>query len=138
MWGTTREDWEPLRQAAMRFKDVLVIVPAGQGAEPVYPAALGLDNVLAVEQGTASVDAVGFGGSIWRVSGTALAVAAAGRRRQICWRGSPAWMRRRSSAVSATLAAGRCGGCSAITADRGRVRRRRKLQARPMLPPARA
>ncbi len=77
MWSTTREDWEPLRQAAMRFKDVLVVVPAGQGAEPVYPAALGLDNVLAVEQGTVSVDTVGFGGSIWRVSGTAPAVAAA-------------------------------------------------------------
>ena len=79
MWGTTRQDWEPLRQAAMRFKDVLVIVPAGKGAEAVYPAALGLDNVLAVEQGTASADAAGFGGRVQRLSGAPLAVAAAGK-----------------------------------------------------------
>ncbi len=79
MWGTMRQDWEPLRQAAMRFKDVLVIVPAGKGAEAVYPAALGLDNVLAVEQGTAGVDAAGFGGRVQRLSGAPLAVAAAGK-----------------------------------------------------------
>jgi hypothetical protein len=79
MWGTTGQDWEPLRRAAMRFKDVLVIVPAGNGAEAVYPAALGLDNVLAVEQGTAGVDAAGFGGRLQRLSGAPLAVAAAGK-----------------------------------------------------------
>ena len=78
MWGTTRADWEPFRQAAVRFKDVLLVVPAGTGAEPVYPAALGLDNVLAVTQGTASADAAGFGGALLRVSGAVLAVAAAG------------------------------------------------------------
>ena len=33
---------------------MLVIVPAGEGSEPVYPAALGLDNVLAVEQRAAT------------------------------------------------------------------------------------
>jgi hypothetical protein len=79
MWGTTRQDWEPLRQAAMRFKDVLVIVPAGKGAEAINPAAFGLDNVLAVEQGTASADVVGFGGKVQRLSGAPLAVAAAGK-----------------------------------------------------------
>jgi hypothetical protein len=79
MWGTTRQDWEPLRQASIRFKDALVIVTAGKGAEAVYPAALGLDNVLAVEQGTASVDAAGFGGRVQRLSGAPLAVAAAGK-----------------------------------------------------------
>jgi hypothetical protein len=79
MWGTMRQDWEPLRQAAMRFKDVLVIVPAGKGAEAVYPAALGLDNVLAVEQGTAGVDAAGSGGRVQRLSGAPLAVGAAGK-----------------------------------------------------------
>ena len=78
MWGTTRADWEPFRQAAVRFKDVLLVVPAGTGAELVYPAALGLDNVLAVAQGTASADAAGFGGAPLRVSGPVLAVAAAG------------------------------------------------------------
>jgi hypothetical protein len=77
MWGTAREGWEPLRQAAERFKAVLIIVPAGQGGQAVYPAALGLDNVLAVEQGTGSVDAIGFGGSTWRMSGAGPAVAAA-------------------------------------------------------------
>jgi hypothetical protein len=77
MWGTAGADWEPFRQAAAPFKDVLIIVPAGTGPQPVYPAALGLDNVLAVTQGTASADAAGFGGAIWRVSGAALAVAAA-------------------------------------------------------------
>jgi hypothetical protein len=78
MWGTTRADWEPFRQAAVRFKDVLLVVPAGTGAEPVYPAALSLDNILAVTQGTASADAAGFGGALSRVSGAVLAVAAAG------------------------------------------------------------
>ena len=63
----------------MRFKDVLVIVPAGKGAEAIYPAALGLDNVVAVEQGTAGVDAAGFGGRVQRLSGAPLAVAAAGK-----------------------------------------------------------
>lgn len=77
MWGTAREDWEPLRQAAERFKGVLIVVPAGQGGQAVYPAALGLDNVLAIEQGTGSVDAVGFGGSTRRISGAGPAVAAA-------------------------------------------------------------
>ena len=83
MWGTSRADWEPFRQAALRFKDVLIIVPGGTGpqpvAAPVYPAALGLDNVLAVTQGTAGADAAGFGGRIWRVSDAVLAVAAAAK-----------------------------------------------------------
>jgi hypothetical protein len=79
MWSTARQDWEPLRQAATRFKDVLVIVPSGMGAEAIYPAALGLDNVLAVAPGTASVDATGFGGRVKRLSGPLLAVAAAGK-----------------------------------------------------------
>jgi hypothetical protein len=78
MWGTTRADWEPFREAAIRFKDVLLVVPAGAGADPVYPAALGLDNVLAVTPGTASADAASFGGVPLRVSGAVLAVAAAG------------------------------------------------------------
>jgi hypothetical protein len=78
MWGTAPEDWEPLRQASMRFKEVLLIVPAGQGAETIYPAALGLDNVLAVEQSTTSVEVAGFGGRVQRLSGAALVAAAAG------------------------------------------------------------
>lgn len=77
MWSTVRQDWEPLRQMAERFKEVLIVVPATQGSQAVYPAALGLDNVLAVEQGTESVDAVGFAGGTRRVSGTGPALAAA-------------------------------------------------------------
>jgi hypothetical protein len=79
MWSTTRQDWEPLRQAIMRFKDVLIIVPAGKGAEAVYPATYGLDNVLAAEQGTAGADVAGFGGRVQRLSGVPMAVAAAGK-----------------------------------------------------------
>jgi hypothetical protein len=79
MWGATRADWEPFRQAAEHFKHLLIVVPAGTGAEPIYPAALGLANVLAVAQGTASADAAGFGGALWSVSGAVLAVAAAGK-----------------------------------------------------------
>lgn len=72
-------DWTPFRQAAQHFKDVLIIVPAGTAAAPAYPAALGLVNVLAVEPGTASADAVGFGGAARQVSGAPLATAAAGK-----------------------------------------------------------
>jgi subtilisin family serine protease len=79
MWGARREAWEPFRQAASQFKDILLIVPAGVGSEPVYPAALGLDNVLAVEHGASTGDAPGFGGRVQRISGAALAVAAAGK-----------------------------------------------------------
>jgi len=79
MWSTTRAHWEPFRQAATRFKSVLIIVPAGDGTAPSHPAALGLDNVLAVEPGTASADAVGFGGRLQRLSGAPLAAAAAGK-----------------------------------------------------------
>ena len=79
MWGARREAWEPFRQAASQFKNILLIVPAGAGSEPVYPAALGLDNVLAVEHGASTGDAPGFGGRVQRISGAALAVAAAGK-----------------------------------------------------------
>jgi hypothetical protein len=79
MWGTTRADWEPFRLAALYFKDVLIVVPAGNGAEPVYPAAFGLDNVLAVAQGMGSADAVGFGGGMRRLEGAPLATALAGK-----------------------------------------------------------
>jgi len=52
MWGT-RADWEPFRQTAQQFPQLLFIVAAGDGntdldKDPVYPAAFGLDNVLVV------------------------------------------------------------------------------------------
>jgi subtilisin family serine protease len=43
-----RDGWEPLRQAALHFKAVLVIVPAQEGASAMPPTLLGLDNVLGV------------------------------------------------------------------------------------------
>src|SRR5215471_14042742 len=73
MGSPARPHWEAFRQAAQRFKDVLVVVPA----EPVYPAALGLDNVLAVATGTTRAEAAGFGGVTSHVSGAVVAVAAA-------------------------------------------------------------
>jgi hypothetical protein len=78
MWSNSPVRWEPFREAARRFNNVLVIVPAGQGAEPAYPGALGLDNVLAVAPGTARPEAAGFGGATWRVAPAVAAVAAAG------------------------------------------------------------
>jgi|SRR5215831_16400214 len=77
MWSNSPAHWQPFREAARRFKDVLVVVPAGQGAEPAYPAALGLDNVLAVAPGTARAEAAGIGGAR-RLSAEVAAVAAAG------------------------------------------------------------
>jgi hypothetical protein len=73
MGSPSRPHWEAFRQAAQRFKDVLVVVPA----EPVYPAALGLDNVLAVIAGTTRAEAAGFGGVTSHASGAVVAVAAA-------------------------------------------------------------
>jgi hypothetical protein len=77
MWSASPAHWEPFRQAAQRFGDVMVLVPAGEGGEPVFPAALGLDNVLVVSAGTRRVEAVGFGGVMGQVSGPAVAVVAA-------------------------------------------------------------
>jgi len=66
--------WEPLRQAAQRFRQVLIVVPAGQGSEPTHAAALGLDNVLPVAPGSARAEPADIGA----VAGhTAAAVAAA-------------------------------------------------------------
>jgi hypothetical protein len=98
MWGASREAWEPFRQAAGHFKHILIIAPAGRGADPAYPAALGLDNVLAVEPGAAGADAPGFGGRMRRLSGPPLAWRPPARQRQRCWRASLASMSPRSSA----------------------------------------
>jgi hypothetical protein len=76
MASPSRPHWEAFRQAAQRFKDLLVVVPAVP-AEPAYPAALGLDNVLAVAPGATGAEAVGFGGVTSHASGAVVAVAAA-------------------------------------------------------------
>jgi hypothetical protein len=53
MSSAAKADWEPFRQAASRFSDLLFIVAAGDegkdiAREPVWPAAFGLANVLVV------------------------------------------------------------------------------------------
>ena len=53
MWGPDKSVWEPFRQAATHFTDLLFIVAAGDDGrdideEPVWPAAFGLPNVLVV------------------------------------------------------------------------------------------
>ena len=53
MWGPDKTVWEPFRQAATHFTDLLFIVAAGDDGrdideEPVWPAAFGLPNVLVV------------------------------------------------------------------------------------------
>ena len=88
MWGTMRQDWEPLRQAAMRFKDVLVIVPAGKGAEAIrrrsawtmsWPSSRG--RRVSTPRGSAA----GCSGSRTR----RWPWGRPGRRRRICWHASP-------------------------------------------------
>jgi hypothetical protein len=77
-WSTRREDWEPFRQATSHFRDVLFIVPAGDG-EPAFPAALGLETVLVVAGGAPGTEAAGFGGAMQRVPAGAMAAAAASK-----------------------------------------------------------
>lgn len=77
--STTSTDWEPVRQAAIHFKDILFIVPAGNGKVPAFPVALGRANVLAVVAGSGDLQMPGFGGRLQRLAGPPLAVAAAGR-----------------------------------------------------------
>jgi hypothetical protein len=75
----TAEAAATLRRTASRFRHLLLILPAdgGIGSADATP----LDNVVRVEQASASesVDSTGFGGSARRLTGAALAVAAAGR-----------------------------------------------------------
>jgi hypothetical protein len=52
--ASSREEsaWEPFRQAATHFKDLLFVVPSGDGGSgdpgPMWPAAFALPNLLAV------------------------------------------------------------------------------------------
>jgi subtilisin family serine protease len=53
MWSALRAEWEPFQRAASRFSDLLFVVAAGDegknlDADPVWPAAFGLGNVLVV------------------------------------------------------------------------------------------
>jgi hypothetical protein len=52
-WSRRQADWEPFRQAATHFKDLLFVVPAddegiGASREPAWPAAFRLANALVV------------------------------------------------------------------------------------------
>jgi hypothetical protein len=53
MWGAEKAEWEPFRQAASHFRDLLFIVAAGDEGkdideQPAWPAAFGVPNVLVV------------------------------------------------------------------------------------------
>ena len=78
-WSVRRDAWEPLRQAAARFRDVLIIVPAGTDAAPAQAVVLGLDNVLAVEPGADGARAAELGAGQRLPEPPRLAVAAAGK-----------------------------------------------------------
>jgi len=79
MWSERAADWEPFRQAAQQARETLIIVPAGEGVTPAYPAALGLETLLVVTAAGEGADGVGFAGAPHRLSGLQLAVAAAAR-----------------------------------------------------------
>jgi len=79
MWSSTRQEWEPFAQAAAHFKDILFIVATSETVEPSYPAALNLENVVAVRPSRSGAEGVGFGGAVQRLSGPQLAVATASR-----------------------------------------------------------
>lgn len=46
--STKKEDWAVFTQAAQHFKQLLFVVPAGEGSAPSFPANLELDNVVSV------------------------------------------------------------------------------------------
>jgi len=53
MWGPSKDDWQPFRQAVEHFPQLLFVVAAGDDGrdldqDPTYPAAFGLANVLVV------------------------------------------------------------------------------------------
>jgi hypothetical protein len=53
MWSSNKTGWDPFRQAATHFADLLFIVAAGDDdkdidIDPVWPATLGLPNMLVV------------------------------------------------------------------------------------------
>ncbi len=79
MWSSRKQDWEPFAQAAANFKHVLFIAASNDGAEPSYPAALNMENVVAVPPSRVSAKSAGFGGVAQELSGPSLAVAAASR-----------------------------------------------------------
>jgi hypothetical protein len=56
MWSDRQEAWEPFRQAAQHFSQLLIVAAAGNEARdldrnPVYPAGLRLPNLLVVTAG---------------------------------------------------------------------------------------
>jgi len=64
MGSASPAHWEPFRQAAQRLRHVLILVPAGEGSEPAYLAALGLENVLLVRAGGARAEAAPASGAV--------------------------------------------------------------------------
>lgn len=77
MWSARKQDWEAFAQAVANFKHMLFIAASNDGAEPSYPAALNLENVVAVPPSRVSAKSAGFGGVAQELSGPQLAVATA-------------------------------------------------------------
>ena len=78
MWSSRREDWDGFAQAASHFKDVLFIVAGSEAPDPVFPAALNLENTIAVSSSRFGASK-GFGGAARQLSGSPFALAAASR-----------------------------------------------------------
>ncbi len=79
MWSSNKQEWEPFAQAVAHFKGMLFIVATSETAEPSYPAALNLENVVAVPPSRPGAESVGFGGAAQPLSGPQLAVVTASR-----------------------------------------------------------
>ena len=70
MWSSSKEGWEPFRQAVLQYGDLLLITAAGDEGkdidrDPVWPAAFQLANVLVVTAptgGTGEADRAPNGG----------------------------------------------------------------------------
>lgn len=76
IWSRQAADWELFRQAAVKFRDILFVVAAGDEAGTQYPASLTLDNLLATAVAGSGRDAVGFAGAVYRLSALQAGLAA--------------------------------------------------------------
>ena len=74
MATTDKAEWDQFTQAAARFKHLLFVAPASETVEPVYPAALGLDNGIAVAPQSSGGETLGFGAARAQLSGSRLAL----------------------------------------------------------------
>jgi hypothetical protein len=71
-----KAEWDQFTQAAARFKHLLFVAATSETVEPVYPAALGLDNGIAVAPQASGGESLGFGGARVQLSGSRFALVA--------------------------------------------------------------